>query len=37
MPKMTMTKVRNGGCRAKRSSGVIGSAIARARARRRRK
>lgn len=37
MARMTMTKIRNGGCRAKRSSGAVGSAIARARARRRRK
>lgn len=35
MAKMTMTKVRNGSCRAKKSSGVQGSAIARQRARRR--
>jgi hypothetical protein len=31
-PGLKMTKVKNGGCRVKRSSGCIGSAIARARA-----
>jgi len=31
---MKMTKVRNGSCRAKRSSGTVGSAIARLRSKR---
>ena len=37
MAGMKMTKVRNGSCRVKRSSGAVGSSIARTNARRRRK
>ena len=37
MAKMCYTKVKNGGCRVKKSSGIVGSAIAKTRARRKAK
>jgi len=37
MPKMKMTKIKNGCCRAKKSSGTVGSAIAKLRAKTRKK